>query len=82
MIEYTNQSLLERLQKLYTKEEAQKTLQEIEKLFSEYRPLINSSAHRMAEDDVILITYGDSIKKDGQKHLKTLARFLCANLSM
>ena len=75
MIKYVNCSLLERLQKLYSPEDAQETHTDLLSMIEEYKLKISSTPWSMTEKDSILITYGDSIQKTGQKHLKTLVEF-------
>jgi glycosidase len=44
---------------------------------TQYPDLSKSSPHkRVSECDIILITYGDMVQSDGEKPLKTLAKFL------
>lgn len=75
MITHKKQSLKERLEKLYSKEDAESAYAETLKLLKSHRSIIDSSPYRMNQKDAILITYGDSIQKDNQKHLKTLKEF-------
>ena len=75
MISYTPCSIYERLTKLYSEEDSKATHTSILNLIDQYKDKISSSNKQLSEEDIILITYGDSIKKEGQKHLKTLYDF-------
>jgi len=69
------QKLLERI---YDKETALKAFAGIEKLVEKYRDRIQPfpNAKEFDQADVILITYGDMVNKEGEKPLKTLRKFL------
>ena len=75
MIQYQSCTVLERLHKLYSKEEAQAAFQSIQDLIVQYKDQIMSENYRMSQEDVILITYGDSIKQQNTPPLKTLSNF-------
>ncbi len=69
------QKLLERI---YDKKTAIKAFAGIEKLVDKYKDRIQPfpNAKEYDQSDVILITYGDMIQKEGEKPLKTLRKFL------
>lgn len=48
----------------------------IEKLANKYRPKINGVEEFLSEKDILLITYGDNVQKQGQSHLQTLKEFV------
>ncbi len=48
----------------------------IEELIKKYKPKINDVEGSLSEKDVLLITYGDTIQKQGQSHLQTLKEFV------
>ena len=48
----------------------------IEKLVKKYRPKIIDVGRLLSEKDILLITYGDTIQKQEQSHLKTLKEFV------
>ncbi|MGM5483593.1 MAG: alpha-amylase family glycosyl hydrolase [Nanobdellota archaeon] len=62
--------MLKLLEKLYGKK-AKETYKKINKLIKK-----NKSKNPLNEKDILLITYPDQIKKNNQKHLKTLNEFL------
>lgn len=68
--------MIERLERLYSKEDAKSALEKIEKLEERYKSLIKSSPYIMSEKDVILITYGDQVVKPSEEPLVTLKHFL------
>lgn len=49
--------------------------------FSECKSDLSLQGNKWDESDVVLITYGDTIKRKGEAPLKTLKRFLRKNLS-
>lgn len=50
--------------------------QQIEQLIEKYSSKINPSEIPLDEKDVVLITYGDNVQKQGQTHLQTLKQFV------
>ena len=68
--------MIERLERIYGKEDAQSAFEKLELLESKYKALINSTPYEMSEEDVILITYGDQVVKPGEEPLFTLKCFL------
>lgn len=48
----------------------------IEQLIEKYRTKISATDNPLNEKDVILITYGDNVQKQGQTHLQTLKQFV------
>lgn len=48
----------------------------IEKLLKKYASKIQDEEIPLSEKDVILITYGDNVQKEGQSHLTTLKEFV------
>ena len=45
-------------------------------LLDQYRPLIKHTDYELSEKDVVLITYGDQVQKEGEFPLQTLQRFM------
>jgi len=80
------QRMLKRLAFLYGEETARKCLPELERILKVYyahkpRRLVEREKtlvpeERFTEKDIILITYGDLVRKEGESPLKTLVR-LC-----
>jgi sucrose phosphorylase len=66
------------LERIYDKETALIAFAGIEKLVDKYRDKIQQfpNAKEFDQSDVILITYGDMVQKEGEKPLKTLRKFL------
>ena len=48
----------------------------IENLVAKYQSKINVEESSLSEKDIILITYGDTVQKQGQAHLQTLKEFV------
>lgn len=69
------ESIIQKLELLYG-DKGKETYQEIEKLIEKYSSVNLSPKPWVTEDDVMLITYGDSIKEDGKAPLQTLQEFL------
>lgn len=64
------------LENLYGKEKADYAYGEILKLIDKYKVSPGAAEDVLfSEKDVVLITYGDSLKKDGENPLATLRRF-------
>lgn len=68
-------SIIDKLNGLYGKH-ADWVYANIEKLVAKYRSKINDIQGSLSEKDILLITYGDSVQKQGQTHLKTLKEFV------
>lgn len=74
-IEAKRSSILEKLQLLYGNNSEQ-VYQDIEKMVEYYSHKSTSEKPWVTEDDVMLITYGDSIKENGKVPLQSLREFL------
>ncbi|TDL61166.1 sugar phosphorylase [Rhodococcus qingshengii] len=74
-IEAKQSSILEKLQFLYGNQSEQ-VFQDIVKMVEHYSKKSTSEKPWVTEDDVMLITYGDSIKEFGKAPLQTLREFL------
>lgn len=73
-------TLLSKLEFIYGKEKAFAIFQQIDRLLERYSGLLNAKDKRwVSEKDVMLITYGDSIRSDGEMPLLTLKNFLMRN---
>jgi len=79
-MEDARQKIASKIILLYGRKRSQRVLREIEKITGKF--LVKYSAKRnhkkkwLDEKDVILITYGDQVKEDGKKPLKSLREFL------
>jgi glucosylglycerate phosphorylase len=70
-------SILEKLSFVYGEEKAITIYEQIEKLIEKYRGEIPAKKKQWVDEkDVMLITYGDSIKEEGKAPLQTLHEFL------
>jgi glucosylglycerate phosphorylase len=69
------QSILSKLQLLYG-EKSNEVYKKIEILIEKYSAMASRSKPWVTENDIMLITYGDSIKEDGKMPLQTLQEFL------
>lgn len=72
--------ILEKLHFLYGPGRAETTFKALADLIARYEPKIPSRRHRFSERDVVLITYGDSFIRPGERPLRTLSRFLDQHL--
>ena len=63
------------LRELYGEDDGQKAFDAIYDLFGKYRRDVPSS-HALSEKDIVLITYGDQVQREGEKPLVTLKTFL------
>jgi sucrose phosphorylase len=68
-----------RLRFIYKEQYSEDILKKLNDVISSYEVQINSGA-KWDEKDVVLITYGDSIKQDNEIPLRTLKSFLNKNL--
>lgn len=73
------QQIEKRLKTIYKANYSEKILSDLTNVISAYKSKKNDNA-KWNESDVVLITYGDSIKTDGEKPLQTLKAFLCKHL--
>ncbi len=73
---YQKRDIKERLQALYTQEDAHKAAIMIEELLARYGEKIISNPYKMTQKDVILITYGDQVIEPTVEPLETLKKFL------
>lgn len=78
-IQYHEKTILQRLEFLYGKE-ARQAHDELQELLENFRVKIESQEYHLSEKDVILITYGDQLRKSGEAPLKTLKDFLDVNV--
>ncbi len=74
-------AIKKKLQFLYGEKIAEKTLEKLNKLTSKYEKIIPRKSFDFNEKDVVLITYGDSFLKSGEKPLRVLGEFLNTYLS-
>lgn len=76
----TRKNILNKLTSLYSNEKSEKILNNILHLIKKYKSKLqiikNTNNEWISERDVYLITYGDTIKEENKKPLKTLKSFL------
>ncbi len=77
---YKKKDVKERLEALYTPEDANKADIMIAKLIKSYQAKILSKPYKMTQEDVILITYGDQVIEPSVEPLQTLRKFLDENI--
>jgi len=73
---YQSHTIRERLEILYSKEDANKAYDLVIELIKKYKPRINSQVYHLSEKDTILVTYGDQIQCINEAPLETLKNFL------
>ncbi|MDB5052214.1 MAG: sucrose phosphorylase [Bacilli bacterium] len=73
-------ALLSKLDFIYGNEKANVIFQQINRLLARYSELLKEKEKRwVSEKDVMLITYGDTIRSENDAPLQTLRRFLLRN---
>jgi len=75
-IYYESHTINERLEILYSKEDAKKAYEGVKKLIKKYKMRIKSEEYHLSEKDTILITYGDQVQCINEAPLETLKNFL------
>lgn len=76
MKEQRKKSIENRLLQVYSDKDAvQNLIREMEKRFAKYSGTVCEKKW-VDESDIVLITYGDSIQKEGRKHFRTLRQFM------
>jgi sucrose phosphorylase len=75
-IYYESHTINERLEILYSKEDAKKAYEGVKKLIKKYKTRIKSEEYHLSEKDTILITYGDQVQCINEAPLETLKNFL------
>ncbi len=73
---YVKKSIEERLNFIYDKEDAKKALKGINDLIEKYKKKIKPHYYKMSEKDIILITYGDQVRRPNEEPLESLKYFL------
>ncbi len=68
------------LNHLYNRKEAEAGCIKICRMIEKQRGVKNTNDSYFSEKDIMLITYPDIIRKDGEKPLRTLHSFLCKHL--
>ena len=68
------------LRRIYGIEEGIEAFVKISPLFETFEIKAEPDQDRFSQEDIILITYGDSLKRDGEKPLITLQNFAAENL--
>lgn len=69
-------TILKRLQRIYSDEIANECYKEIIKLIDSYSTHIKPTDYKQSEKDIILIAYGDHVSDRNEKPLITLKRFM------
>lgn len=69
------QSTIDKLTSLYGPQQTPEIARSIEKLLDRYSDLPRSEATGLSQEDIFLITYGDSVRQDNEPGLQTLNRF-------
>lgn len=67
--------IIEYINVLYSGEEKRLACELVEELYRKWDNFTVESSRGLSEKDCILITYGDSLQKDGEKPLQTLGKF-------
>lgn len=75
-IEYMSHNIEERLEALYSQDDAKKAYKGIQKLIKKYQKRVTSREYHLSEKDTILITYGDQLQRVNEAPLTTLKFFL------
>lgn len=76
MKEQRRKSIENRLLQVYSdKDTVQNLIREMKKRFAKYSGTVCEKKW-VDESDIVLITYGDSIQKEGRKHFRTLRQFM------
>lgn len=73
---YEPHTIKERLEAIYSEEDASKAYTGIKSLIKKYKSLIDSTEYHLSEKDTILITYGDQVQCQNEAPLETLKKFL------
>lgn len=79
-IHYESHTINERLEALYSKEDAKKAYDGVKELVKKYKKRISSNEYHLSEKDTILITYGDQVQCINEAPLETLKTFLDTHL--
>jgi len=79
-IHYESHTINERLEALYSKEDAKKAYDGVKELVKKYKKRIQSNEYHLSEKDTILITYGDQVQCINEAPLETLLNFLDKHL--
>ena len=75
-IHYETHTIKERLEAIYSQEDASEALILLKALIQKYKTKISSKEYHLSEKDTILITYGDQLQRPGEAPLKVLNNFL------
>lgn len=75
-IHYESHTIKERLELLYSAEDANRAYSGVKELIKKYKATIDSQEYHLSQKDTILITYGDQLQSQGEPPLATLKRFL------
>lgn len=76
MIQYEEHSIEERLQYLYSRDDAKRAFIEIKFLINKYKKIIKSEEYHLTQKDVILITYGNQVIESTEAPLDSMQKFL------
>jgi len=75
--------MLAKLKAIYGAERAESVLDELMRRVDRHRRqtrVFRRNADWVNERDLVLIVYGDQVRKEGEPHLRTLRRFLCKHV--
>ncbi len=75
-IHYELHTIRERLETLYSKDNAQDAAKLIDTLIKKYKKRITSTEYHLSEKDTVLISYGNQVQRPGEAPLETLKLFL------
>jgi len=78
-MDMSESGILKRLKELYG-EKAEEVKKQVDTVIEKYRSSLPHYEKRLSEKDVVLITYADTICREGQFPLETLGKFLDQNL--
>jgi len=73
--------MIEKLREIFGATKADNIHKKVKELLTVYKDKIKKSDHTLTQKDILLITYGDQVQKDGQSHLKTFHEFYKERLS-
>lgn len=80
MIRYEPHTIKERLDVLYSPDDAEKAYTAIREMINDYRKRITPHEYHLSEKDAILITYADQVQSPPEPPLKELNDFLVAHV--
>lgn len=79
-LRYQSHTIRQRLDFLYSEEDAEAAYAAVNRLVDKYRQKIESTPYKLSEKDAILITYGNQVIRHNEAPLETLRDFLEARV--